>query len=52
VCIIAIFNYYYAVVRGESFRKRFTEMAVISFSIATISFLMGYLLKLFTGIDI
>jgi VIT1/CCC1 family predicted Fe2+/Mn2+ transporter len=49
--IIALFNYYYAIARGECFRKRFTEMAVLSFTVAGISFLIGYLLKLFTGID-
>lgn len=34
--IIALFNYYYSVARGESFRKRFMEMAVLSFSVAGI----------------
>ena len=48
--IIALFNYYYAVARDESFRKRFLEMAVLSFSVAGISFLIGYALKEFTGI--
>jgi VIT1/CCC1 family predicted Fe2+/Mn2+ transporter len=51
ILIIAIFNFYYAVVRGETFRKRFGEMAIISFSIAGLSFIIGYLLKLFTGIE-
>lgn len=50
--IIALFNYYYSVTRGESFRHRFTEMAVLSFSVAGVSFLIGYALKKFTGIDI
>lgn len=50
--IIALFTYYYAVVRREPFRRRFTEMAVLSFSIAGISFLIGYLLKAVTGINI
>ena len=50
--IIALFNYYYSVARGESFRKRFTEMAVLSFSVAALSFLIGYALKEFTGIDV
>lgn len=50
--IIALFNYYYSVARGESFRKRFMEMAVLSFSVAEISFLIGYALKTFTGIDV
>ncbi|SEF65700.1 VIT1/CCC1 transporter family protein [Parabacteroides chinchillae] len=49
--IIALFNYYYSVARSESFRKRFTEMAVLSFSVAALSFLIGYALKEFTGID-
>lgn len=50
--IIALFNYYYSVARGESFRKRFTEMAVLSFSVAGFSFLIGYALKTFTGIEV
>lgn len=50
--IIALFNYYYSVARGESFRKRFMEMAVLSFSVPGISFLIGYALKTFTGIDV
>ncbi|WP_321332346.1 VIT1/CCC1 transporter family protein [uncultured Bacteroides sp.] len=49
--IIGLFNYYYAVARGESFKKRFTEMAVLSFSVAAVSFLIGYALKTFTGIE-
>ena len=48
--IIGIFNYYYSVARSESFKKRFAEMAILSFGVAAISFLIGYLLKLFTGI--
>lgn len=50
--IIALFNYYYSVARSESFRKRFTEMAVLSFSVAALSFLIGFALKKFTGIDV
>lgn len=49
--IIALFNYYYSVARSESFRKRFSEMAILSFSVAAISFLIGYALKTFTGIE-
>ena len=49
--VIALFNYYYAVVRSESFRQRFFEMALLSFGIAGISFLIGYGLKYFTGIE-
>lgn len=50
--IIALFNYYYSVAKGESFKKRFGEMAILSFSVAAISFLIGYALKTVTGIEI
>ena len=49
--IIACFNFYYSVARNESFKKRFLEMAVLSFSVAGVSFLIGYLLKMVTGIE-
>jgi VIT1/CCC1 family predicted Fe2+/Mn2+ transporter len=49
--IIAIFNFYYAVVKEESFRKRFIEMLTVSFTVVGISFVIGYLLKKFTGIN-
>ncbi len=50
--IIAIFNYYYSVAKSESFKKRFMEMALLSFGVASISFFIGYLLKKFTGIEV
>jgi VIT1/CCC1 family predicted Fe2+/Mn2+ transporter len=51
IAVIAIFNFYYSVVRNEKFRRRFGEMAVISLSVAALSFVIGYLLKLLTGIE-
>lgn len=51
VIIIALFNYYYSVAREESFKKRFSEMAILSFGVAALSFGIGYLLKVFTGIE-
>lgn len=50
--IIAIFNYYYSVVKTESFKRRFTEMAIISIGIAAVSFLIGYALRAITGIQL
>ncbi len=50
--IIAIFNYYYSVVKSENFKQRFIEMSCISFGIATISFFIGYALRIFTGIEL
>ena len=43
--------FYYAVARGESFKHRFVEMACLSFGVAAVSFLIGYALKTFTGIE-
>lgn len=50
--VIAIFNYYYSVVKAESFKRRFAEMAIISLGIAAVSFLIGYALREITGIDL
>lgn len=50
--IIAVFNYYYSIVRSEKFRHRFAEMAIISLGIAAISFGIGYALRVFTGIEL
>jgi vacuolar iron transporter family protein len=36
----------------EPFRKRFIEMAVLSLGVAAFSFLVGFLLRTFLGIDI
>lgn len=50
--IIAAFNYYISVAKGLNFRKRFLEMAGLSLGVAAISFLVGFLLRRFTGIEI
>lgn len=49
--LIAAFMFYYAVARSESFKHRFIEMACLSFGVAAVSFLIGYALKAFTGIE-
>jgi VIT1/CCC1 family predicted Fe2+/Mn2+ transporter len=49
--IIAVFNYYYAIARSEKFIHRFGEMALLSFSVAALSFVIGYALKQITGIE-
>jgi VIT1/CCC1 family predicted Fe2+/Mn2+ transporter len=51
VLIIAAFNYYYCIVKDEKFIHRFTEMIVISFGVAALSFGVGYLLKMFMKVD-
>jgi len=50
--IIASFNYYIAVAKDLSFRKRFLEMAGLSLGVAAVSFLVGFLLRRVTGIEI
>jgi VIT1/CCC1 family predicted Fe2+/Mn2+ transporter len=50
--IIAAFNYYIAVAKGEPFRPRFLEMAGLSFGVAAFSFVIGYFIRLWLGIDV
>ena len=50
--IIASFNYYIAVAKDLNFRKRFLEMSCLSLGVAGISFLVGFLLRKLTGIEI
>jgi VIT1/CCC1 family predicted Fe2+/Mn2+ transporter len=52
ILIIALFNYYISVARDEPFKKPFLEMAGLSLGVATFSFLVGYLLRSFFGIDV
>jgi VIT1/CCC1 family predicted Fe2+/Mn2+ transporter len=52
VLVIAAFNYYISVAKGESFRARFLEMAGISLGVAGFSFLIGFLIREFLGVDI
>ncbi len=52
VLIIAAFNYYYAVVKDERFIRRFGEMALLSLSVAALSFGVGFVLRKFMGIDV
>ena len=52
VLIIAVFNYYISVAKGESFKARFLEMAGLSLGVATFSFVIGYFIRQWLGIDI
>ncbi len=51
VVIIAVFNYYISVAKGDSFRARFAEMAILSLSVAALSFVLGYLISKWLGIQ-
>jgi VIT1/CCC1 family predicted Fe2+/Mn2+ transporter len=52
ITIIFIFNFYISVANDYNFKRRFIEMAVISISVATLSFIIGYLVKTFLGFKI
>lgn len=50
--LIYIFTFYYSVVREVSFRRRFLEMVTISLGVATLSFLIGLLVRQFLGLEV
>jgi VIT1/CCC1 family predicted Fe2+/Mn2+ transporter len=52
VIIIAIFNYYISVAKGESFKARFLEMAGLSLGVALFSFIIGYFIRQWLGVEI
>ena len=52
ILIIAGFTYYTSVAQDQPFRSRFLEMAVISISVAVLSFIVGILAKKFLGVDL
>jgi len=52
VIIIAVFNYYISVAKDEPFRERFLEMAGLSLGVATFSFIIGYFIRIWLGIEI
>jgi VIT1/CCC1 family predicted Fe2+/Mn2+ transporter len=52
ILIIAGFTYYTSVAQDQPFKSRFLEMAIISVSVAVISFVVGILAKKFLGIDV
>jgi vacuolar iron transporter family protein len=52
VIIIAVFNYYISVAKGGSFRERFVEMAGLSLGVAVFSFIIGYFIRIWLGIEI
>lgn len=52
VVIIAVFNYYISIAKGESFRARFLEMAGLSLGVALFSFVIGYFIRQWLGIEI
>lgn len=52
VFIIFTFNYYISIAKNLNFKKRFLEMITISLGVALLSFFIGYLVRIFFGIDV
>ena len=52
VLIIAAFNYYISVAKDVPFRPRFVEMAGLSLGVAALSFVLGYFIRRFLGIEL
>ncbi|HOQ08274.1 MAG TPA: VIT1/CCC1 transporter family protein [Clostridiales bacterium] len=52
ILIILVFNFYVSVAKDLPFKERFLEMAGISLGVAVISFIIGYLIRLFLGVDV
>jgi VIT1/CCC1 family predicted Fe2+/Mn2+ transporter len=51
VAIIAFFNYYISVAKDVPFRRRFLEMAGLSLAVAAFSFFIGFVLRMFLGVE-
>ena len=52
VLIIAVFNYYISVAKDEPFRPRFLEMGGLSLGVATFSFIIGYFIRQWLGVEV
>lgn len=52
VLIIFVFNFYIAVAKDLNFKKRFFEMALVSIGVAALSFVIGYIVKTYFGLEV
>ncbi|MEL7585455.1 MAG: VIT1/CCC1 transporter family protein [Prolixibacteraceae bacterium] len=52
ILIVLLYSYYISVANDQPFRKRFTEMVVLSTVVGLISFGLGYLVRVMFGIDV
>jgi VIT1/CCC1 family predicted Fe2+/Mn2+ transporter len=52
VLVILFFNYYISVAKDLNFKKRFWEMFIISMGVAAFTFVIGYLIRIFIGVDV
>jgi len=52
IIIIFLFNFYISTAKDQSFKRRFFEMAIVSISIALISFAIGFIVRRYLGLQI
>lgn len=52
ILIVFLFTYYISVANDQPFRKRFLEMVILSSVVVLISFGLGYLVRIFFGIEV
>jgi VIT1/CCC1 family predicted Fe2+/Mn2+ transporter len=52
IIVILVFTFYVSVSKDISFWKRFSEMAMVSFGIATLTFFIGFFVRMFLKIDL
>lgn len=52
VLIIFFFNFYISVAKNLNFKQRFAEMTFISLGVAALSFIVGYLVRTYLGVDL
>jgi vacuolar iron transporter family protein len=52
ILVILFFNYYIAIAKNLNFKKRFWEMFTISMGVAAFTFVIGYVIRIFLGVDV
>ena len=52
IIVVLLFTFYVSIAKDIPFGKRFSEMAVISLGIATLTFFIGFLVRMFLKIDL
>jgi len=52
ILIVFLFTYYTSVANDQPFRKHFLEMVILSTVVALISFGLGYVVRIFFGIQV
>ena len=52
IVVVFLFSFYISVAREISFRKRFSEMVLLSLGVAALAFVIGYLARMFLHLNI